>query len=93
MHLGSHKDQSVQVSTQTAEAPHLLGQALCQALIFSQEAGLKARPLCTFPARGELDEEGTLTTETQKRAGLPGQLTGTKRITGETDSARDNYIK
>jgi hypothetical protein len=36
------------------EATYLLGQALFWAFIFSQEAGLNARPLCTFPARGEL---------------------------------------
>jgi hypothetical protein len=46
-------DQSVQVSMQTAEAIHLLGQALFWAFIFSQEAGLKVRYLCTFPVRGE----------------------------------------
>jgi hypothetical protein len=39
---------------QTAEATHLLGQALFQAFIFSQDAGLNARPMCTFPVRGEL---------------------------------------
>ena len=50
----SLRDQSVQVSMQTAEATHLLGQALFRAFIFSQEAGLNARYLCTFPARGEL---------------------------------------
>ena len=50
----SFGDQSVQVSVQTAEATHLLGQALFQAFIFSQEAGLNTRYLCTFPARGEL---------------------------------------
>jgi hypothetical protein len=43
----------MQVSLQTAEATNL-GQALFLAFIFSQEAGLNARPLCTFPARGEL---------------------------------------
>jgi hypothetical protein len=47
-------DQSVQVSVQTAEATNLLGQSLFQDFIFSQEAGLNARYLCTFPARGEL---------------------------------------
>jgi hypothetical protein len=47
-------DQSVQVSVQTAEATHPLGKALFQAFIFSQESGLNARYLCTFPARGEL---------------------------------------
>jgi hypothetical protein len=51
---GSLRDQSVQVSMQTAEATQLLGQALFQAFIFSQEAGLNTRPLCTFHARGEL---------------------------------------
>jgi hypothetical protein len=50
----SLRDQYVQVSMQTAEAIHLLGQALFQAFIFSQEAGLKSIYLCTFPARGEL---------------------------------------
>jgi hypothetical protein len=39
---------------QIAEATHLLRQALFQAFIFSQEAGLNDRYLCTFPARGEL---------------------------------------
>jgi hypothetical protein len=47
-------DQSVKVNIQTAEATHLLGQALFRAFIFSQEAGLNARPLCTFPERGDL---------------------------------------
>jgi hypothetical protein len=50
----SLRDQYVQVSVQTAEATHLLGQAVFQAFIFSQEAGLTARYLGTFPARGEL---------------------------------------
>lgn len=45
---------SLQVSVQTAEATHLLGQALFQAFISSKEAGPNARYLCTFPARGEL---------------------------------------
>jgi hypothetical protein len=44
----------MQVSMQIAEATHLLGQALFQVFIFSQESGLNARPLSTFPARGEL---------------------------------------
>jgi hypothetical protein len=51
---GSLRDQSVQVNVHTAEATHLLGQAQFWAFIFSQEAGLNARPLCTFTARGEL---------------------------------------
>jgi hypothetical protein len=51
---GSLRDQSAQVRMQTAEATYLLRQALFQAFIFSQEAGLNTRPLCTFPARGEL---------------------------------------
>jgi hypothetical protein len=50
----SFGEQVVQVSMQTAEATHLLGQTLIQAFIFSQEAGLNTRPLCTFPVRGEL---------------------------------------
>jgi hypothetical protein len=37
-----------------AEETQLLGQALFLAFIFDQEAGQKARYLCTFPARGEL---------------------------------------
>jgi hypothetical protein len=52
--LGSLREQSVQVSAQCAEATHLLAQALFRSFIFSQKAGLNARPLCTFPARGEL---------------------------------------
>jgi hypothetical protein len=47
-------DQSVQVSMETAEETHLLGQVLFWTFIFSQEAGLNARYLCTFPSRGEL---------------------------------------
>jgi hypothetical protein len=39
---------------QTAKATELLGQALFQTFISSQEAGQNARPLCTFTARGEL---------------------------------------
>jgi hypothetical protein len=50
----SLRDQSVQVSMQTAEATNLLGQALFQAFIFSQEAGLNTRYLCIFPAREDL---------------------------------------
>jgi hypothetical protein len=50
----SLRDQSVQVSVHPAEATHLLGQALFQAFIFSQEAGLNSRYLCTFTAGGEL---------------------------------------
>jgi hypothetical protein len=42
------------MNMQTAEATHLLGQDLFRAFIFSQEAGVNARYLCTFPARGEL---------------------------------------
>ena len=38
-----------------AEVTQFLGQALFQDFIFSQEAGLNARYLYTFPARGELD--------------------------------------
>jgi hypothetical protein len=52
--MESLRDQSVQVSMQTAEATHLLEQALFQTYIFNQEAGLNARYLCTFHARGEL---------------------------------------
>jgi hypothetical protein len=44
-------DQSVLVSMQTAVATHLLGQAQFWGFIFSKEAGLNARPLCTFPVR------------------------------------------
>jgi hypothetical protein len=47
----SLRDQSVQVSMQTTETKHLLEQDLFQAFIFSQEAGLNVRYLCTFPAR------------------------------------------
>jgi hypothetical protein len=47
-------DQPVQLSVQTAEATHLLGQALFWAFIFSQEADLNSRYLCTFAARREL---------------------------------------
>jgi hypothetical protein len=39
---------------ESAEATHLLGQALFRVFIFSQEAGLNARYLYTFPAIGEL---------------------------------------
>jgi hypothetical protein len=50
----SLRDKSAQVSMQTAEATYLLGKALFWAFIFNQEAGLNARYLCTFSARGEL---------------------------------------
>jgi hypothetical protein len=36
------------------EVTQLLGQALFQAFIVSQEAGPNTKYLCTFPARGEL---------------------------------------
>jgi hypothetical protein len=65
---GSLRDQSVQVSLQTAEATHLLGQALFWDFIFSQEANLNARYLGTFPRGESLPAESTLTTETQERA-------------------------
>jgi hypothetical protein len=64
----SLRDQSVQVSLQTAEATHLLGQALFWDFIFSQEANLNARYLGTFPRGESLPAESTLTTETQERA-------------------------
>ena len=41
----SLRDQSMQVSLQTVEATHLLGQALLWACIFSQKVGLNARYL------------------------------------------------
>jgi hypothetical protein len=44
----------MQVRVQTSEATHLLGQNLFPANIFSKEADLNARPLCTFPEKGEL---------------------------------------
>jgi hypothetical protein len=50
----SLRDPSVQVSVQTAEATHLLEKTLFRDFIFSQEEGLNARYLCTFPAREEL---------------------------------------
>jgi hypothetical protein len=82
----SLRDQSVQVIVQTAEAIHLLEQALFLTLIFSQKGGLNGRYLCTFLARGELAAESTLTTEPQERASLPGLLTEANRITGGTSS-------
>ena len=54
LYPGSLGDQSAQVSSLTVEATHLLEQALFWAFILSQEAGLNARPLCTFPARVKL---------------------------------------
>jgi hypothetical protein len=51
---GSLRHQSAQVRVQTAEATHLLGQALFLAFICNKEAGLNVRPLGTFCARGEL---------------------------------------
>ena len=60
---GSLRDLSAQVRVWTTEATELLGQAeltqllgqaLFQTLVFCQEAGLNARYLGTFPARGEL---------------------------------------
>ena len=82
----SLRDQSIQVSVQTAEATHLLGQALFRAFIFTQEEGLNA-DLCAPSLQEEsLPEESTLTTETQERAGLPGLLTEANRITGGASS-------
>jgi hypothetical protein len=78
----------VQVSAQTAKATHLLGQALFQAFIFSQEAGLNTNLHAPFLQEESLPEESTLTTETQKRAGLPGLLTEANRITGGTGSSQ-----
>ena len=77
----------MEVSTQTAEATHLLGQVLFLTFIFSQEAGLNARTLCTFPKEESLPAESTLTTETQESAGRPGLLTEANRITGGTTSS------
>jgi hypothetical protein len=42
------------MTVQTTEATQLLGQELFWAYIFIQEAGLNARYMCNFPARGEL---------------------------------------
>jgi hypothetical protein len=69
-------DPFVQVSMQIVEATHLLGQALFQTFIFSQEAGPNARYLCTSLQEESLPAKSTLTTETQERARLPGLLTG-----------------
>ena len=79
---GSLGDQSMQVSIQTVEATYLLGQALYQDFIFSQEAGLNARHLCTLPA------ESTLTTETQERDGHLALQTEANRITEGTGSSQ-----
>jgi hypothetical protein len=57
-----------QVSTQTAEATQLLGQAPFQSSIFSQEADLSSRNLHTFPARGEVAPGRALTTRAGERA-------------------------
>ena len=79
----------MQVSTQTAEETHLLGQALFQAFIFSQKEGLNARTLCTVPEREELACREYWTTETQERSRLPGLLTEANRITeGKGSSQR-----
>jgi hypothetical protein len=59
----------------------LLEQAQFRAFIFCQEANLNNRYRCTFSARGELAAESSLTTETQERASLPGQLVEANRIT------------
>ena len=76
----SLRDQSVQVSMQTAEATHLLGQALFRAFIFTQEEGLNA-DLCAPSLQEEsLPEESTLTTETQEKARLPGLLIEANRV-------------
>jgi hypothetical protein len=53
-----------------------------QAFILSQEVELILRPLCSFPATGEL------ATGTQERAGLPGVLTEANRLTGGTRSSK-----
>ena len=66
----------------------LLGQAQFREFIFSQEAGLKVRSLCTFPAKESLPAESILATETQKGAGLPELLTEANRITGGTSSSQ-----
>jgi hypothetical protein len=48
-----------------------------------------APDLCAPSLQEEsLPEESTLTTETQERVGLPGVLTETNRITGETSSTQ-----
>jgi hypothetical protein len=73
---------------QTAEATHLLGQTLFQVFVFSQEAGLNARLLAPSLQEESLPAESTLTTETQKRAGLPGLLTEANIITEGTGSSQ-----
>ena len=82
----SLRDQSAQVRVGTAEATHLLGQALFQALTFSQQSGLNARTLCTSPARGEF--ACRVYSETQERAGLPELLTEANRTTVGTSSSQ-----
>ena len=77
---------AAQVRVWTTEATQLLGQAPFQALIFCQEAGPNARYLGTFPARGKLACRECSTTETQKRASLPGLLIEANRIMGGISS-------
>jgi hypothetical protein len=63
---------------------HLLWQTLFRAFIFSQEEVWRPDS-CAYSLQEEsLSEESTLTTKTQKRAGLPGKLTEAKRLKGET---------
>jgi hypothetical protein len=70
------RDQSMQESSQASEATELLGQGLFQTFIFSQEAELRPKPLCTFPARGEsASREGTDTCTTLYPGSLRDQST------------------
>jgi hypothetical protein len=65
-----------------AEVTQLLGQALFQSFIFSEETGLNGN-LCEHSLQEEsFPVKSTLTTETQEIAGLPGLLREANRIKG-----------
>jgi hypothetical protein len=73
---------SMQMSMQTVEEIHLLGQAIFWACIITKEADV-----CAPSMQGEsLSAESTLSTASQERAGLPGLLTEANRIIGGTRS-------
>ncbi len=59
-----------------------------RAFIFSHEAELRPRPLCIFPARGELPCRECSDHRGSERVGLPGGLT---ELQEEQAPARDSY--
>jgi hypothetical protein len=77
---GSHRDYSAQVRVWTTEATQIVGQALFRPSS-SAKRQVQTPDICPHSLHEEsLPAESALTTETQERASLPGQLIDANRI-------------